>query len=139
MSYKINDNCVGCTLCAKSCPVEAITGVLKEKHEINEKRCIECGVCGNICSKEAIANADGVICVKLPKAQWKKPVVNETRCTGCAMCVNVCGANSLTISYPKFQGDLKLFAELTKPETCVSCSMCKEICPVKAITMMEVQ
>ncbi len=138
MAYKINENCNGCTLCARNCPVDAINGVVKEKHEIIEKRCVECGVCGNVCAQGAITDSRGVVCVKLPKEQWKKPVVNEERCTACAMCVDVCGANCLSISYPKFKGDFDLFSELTNPKACVSCAMCKDICPVKAITM-EVQ
>ncbi len=139
MSYKIIENCIGCTMCAKNCPVDAINGTLKEKHVINEKRCVECGVCGNVCPKEAVTNAQGEVCVKVPKDKWKKPVVNEERCTACAMCVDVCGVNCLSISYPKYPGDFNLFAEMTKPDACVSCSMCKDICPVKAITMAEVQ
>ena len=48
------DKCVGCTICAKGCPVEAISGKLKEKHKINQDKCIRCGFCIDACKVKAI-------------------------------------------------------------------------------------
>ncbi len=135
MSFKITDKCIGCQICTKNCPVEAITGTLKEIHTINEKRCVDCGACGRVCPKEAIVDSKGVIQEKIDKTKWKKPVVNKEKCSACSMCVNECGFNCLSISNPKFHGDFKVFAELTKGDQCVSCEMCAKICPLKAITM----
>ncbi|MDO4394120.1 MAG: NADH-quinone oxidoreductase subunit NuoF [Bacillota bacterium] len=54
ISYNITDDCVGCTLCKKNCPVEAITGELKEKHVIDNDKCIKCGKCIESCKVGAI-------------------------------------------------------------------------------------
>ncbi|MDR0869652.1 MAG: 4Fe-4S binding protein [Planctomycetaceae bacterium] len=52
--YEITDKCTGCTLCAKKCPVQAITGTVKNKHEINKDTCIGCGACADNCRFNAI-------------------------------------------------------------------------------------
>ncbi|MGM0378649.1 MAG: NADH-quinone oxidoreductase subunit NuoF [Bacillota bacterium] len=48
------DKCVGCTLCAKNCPTEAIVGDKTEVHRIKQKDCIKCGNCLDECNFDAI-------------------------------------------------------------------------------------
>jgi NADH:ubiquinone oxidoreductase subunit F (NADH-binding)/(2Fe-2S) ferredoxin/NAD-dependent dihydropyrimidine dehydrogenase PreA subunit len=54
INYYIQDNCIGCTKCAQNCPVDCISGSLKELHVINHDDCIKCGVCQNVCPVDAI-------------------------------------------------------------------------------------
>ena len=48
------DLCKGCTLCAKKCPVGAISGSVKQPHTIDTEKCIKCGVCMDSCKFKAI-------------------------------------------------------------------------------------
>ncbi|MBN1973084.1 MAG: NAD(P)H-dependent oxidoreductase subunit E [Sedimentisphaerales bacterium] len=54
ITYSVTDDCIGCTLCAQHCPVEAIAMTPYQKHEIDAEKCIRCGTCKNICPAEAI-------------------------------------------------------------------------------------
>ncbi len=50
----IAEACTGCTLCARKCPVNTISGERKEVHFINQDACIKCGECFDVCNFDAI-------------------------------------------------------------------------------------
>lgn len=48
------DLCKGCSKCARNCPVEAISGVIKSPYTIDQEKCIKCGACKSSCPFKAI-------------------------------------------------------------------------------------
>ncbi|MEG0152381.1 MAG: NADH-quinone oxidoreductase subunit NuoF [Cellulosilyticaceae bacterium] len=54
LQYVITDKCIGCTACSRVCPVDAISGTVKQKHSIDVAKCIKCGACLDKCRFAAI-------------------------------------------------------------------------------------
>ena len=162
MSYYIAEDCCGCTLCARLCPVMAITpdqrhipdssgeGCLnctnckpecptanapKQPQAINARRCVECGVCGWACPKGAIKNAAGRRIERIPRKDWPKPVIEAAKCSACGICAQTCAHGTLDIAQPQFRGDLNVTVWLADEINCVGCGLCARECPMDAIHM----
>jgi Na+-translocating ferredoxin:NAD+ oxidoreductase subunit B len=135
VAYFVTDRCVGCTICAKNCPVGAISGGKKEKHVINKIRCIDCGVCGKSCPQSAILDFQGNPTMKVPMKFWEKPEISSGGCSACGLCIDICFRDCIVMTYPAFKGDTKVFARFDGYKTCVGCGICAKICPLNVIDM----
>mgnify|MGYP001060770094 CR=1 FL=1 len=57
IEYKVDpETCIGCTRCARNCPVDAISGTPREAHIIDPEICIRCGICEQVCPVNAISH-----------------------------------------------------------------------------------
>ena len=54
VTYAITEECLGCTLCAQHCPVDAIQVRPYEEHEVDTDKCIRCGTCKAVCPADAV-------------------------------------------------------------------------------------
>ncbi|MEZ5072282.1 MAG: NADH-ubiquinone oxidoreductase-F iron-sulfur binding region domain-containing protein [Bacteroidales bacterium] len=54
IQYQITDDCIGCTLCAQDCPVDAIAFTPHQVHVIDQELCIKCDGCKQVCPENAV-------------------------------------------------------------------------------------
>jgi NADH-quinone oxidoreductase subunit F len=54
ITYKITDDCIGCTKCAQRCPSDAIAFKPYEIHTIDMEKCIKCDICRQVCPVDAV-------------------------------------------------------------------------------------
>lgn len=116
-----SDNCIGCTLCAKKCPEDAISGEKKQPHAIDQSKCIRCGLCQTVCKKDSVHVCDGAgnaperlysewdanttprnaVNISFPQAIPLVPTINDEACIGlnnpgeCGKCVDACEAGAI--------------------------------------------
>jgi len=77
---KINEDlCIGCVLCIKECPVDAILGATKLMHTVIEKECTGCEKCIPVCPVDCIDMIP--LAVSTKNWKWPEPNVNATHST----------------------------------------------------------
>jgi len=54
LTYRINEKCIGCTLCKRNCPTNAISGGVKKLHTIDIDKCTKCDKCREVCKFDAV-------------------------------------------------------------------------------------
>lgn len=54
IEFYITEDCIGCTKCARNCPVKCIDGEMRSMHVIRTEECIKCGNCVTVCPKHAV-------------------------------------------------------------------------------------
>lgn len=127
MAYFIIEECIGCTICAKKCPVPCIDGDVKVLHVIKPEDCIDCGVCASYCPVDCIENEHGIIEKKIENKMRPIAVVREENCTGCEWCVDVCPFDCLEMIDAEDGGIFKV-ARNIREKDCVGCKLCEEVC-----------
>ena len=61
MHFEIDKSkCIGCSLCARKCPVDCITGSREDKYTIHQDACVKCGNCQEVCPVNAVGKLPGI-------------------------------------------------------------------------------
>ncbi len=135
MTYIIIDTCIGCTACAKKCPVECIAGIRKELHIIDPGLCVDCGLCGYVCPVNAILDDRNDMAVRLKPKEVRRAKVDPDLCTGCVFCVDVCPYDALQmVDYDSAPG-VNMVAVVDQ-DKCLGCDhLCTSVCIKDAIEL----
>ncbi|MEG2119975.1 MAG: 4Fe-4S binding protein, partial [Pseudoflavonifractor sp.] len=80
----VNENCKGCTLCQKNCPLDAIT-MVERRAVVDPEKCAECGICTRVCkfgaiTRPATSPETSVVCRSCP-VQCHVPLGHTGACT----------------------------------------------------------
>jgi electron transport complex protein RnfB len=136
MAYTITHECVGCSVCMRVCPVDAIIGKPKEQHRIIADICIDCGACGRICPHASVKNPEGQVCERIRiRSRWPKPTFDHQRCMGCTICVEACPTGCIDLKMTRGNRETIRYPFLKNSRNCIGCTFCMLECPVDAVAM----
>ena len=131
------ETCVGCTLCAKECPMAIIEGESKQPFRIfAPDECIDCSLCAWVCPVAAIENQHGIVPEKLKREERPVAWIDEEGCTGCEVCMESCPVDAIDKVAPLDPHDHSPTQVCRVDyDTCISCSLCAVMCPWETISM----
>lgn len=109
--------CIGCKMCEKNCPFDAIH-VVNNIAKIDYEKCKQCLVCVAKCPTKAISG-------DLSKRVYAD--IDPEKCVGCTICAKKCPVGAI-------EGELKQTHKVNK-DKCIGCKECANKCPKKAIEM----
>jgi len=136
MAYKIIDKCIGCSVCMKICPANAIVGERSKVHKVIPERCIDCGACGRVCPQEAILDEKGRLTQRMRfRSRWEKPVFDNEKCISCKICIENCPTACLSLWFTRDHENTKGVPILETERDCIACGICVDECPVDAVKL----
>lgn len=140
MTYTITEKCIGCSVCKRVCPVEAISGEPKKLHRVADQVCIDCGACGRVCPQVCILDADKKVCERIRiRSHWPKPLFNLSACMACTICVEACPVNAIALEATRGTRETIRYPHLAVKRGCIACEFCMRECPTDAIQMSQIQ
>ena len=138
MAFTILKECIGCAVCTKVCPVNAISGERNQRHKIDAALCIDCYACGYICPQSAVKDSREQVVQRIRfRRNWPKPKITQETCMSCTICLDSCPTGCLSLIFTQDTSDTRGYPDLARPGDCIACGFCAADCPVAAIEMIE--